>query len=407
MRKVFRAVAFAGLLGTLLAAYLWHNQFPFFYHTDEPGKAEQIISGRFNYHHPLCLMNATQLAVHWAKIDIVPQSVVGVGRAISAVAMMLAIAAIVLMGKRHYGWTFGLLAGAIAGLHPILFEAAHFMKEDCCLLAGFTWTWLALDYFLEARSSGAAIFAGIAAGLAASGKLIGLTALVFTMATLAYWERRAPRNLFRHFICAVIAFAAVFFAINYQLFFYPAEVGRGLTNEFLRDDREWLQIGPRDYFGRFLVHASPLLVAATSIYVIAFFRKKTARQPIDAPLIVFAFCYLALLSFARIGRDRYLIPVIGLSALFAVAGALFSAEWLHMRWPKISVRIFAILGGILVLTSELPATRRANSEFAHDQRTAMINWDPGKFTARRRDRDSSAKHARLEPRALVELFSAT
>src|SRR2546422_6738796 len=46
----------------LFAACLWldtrHNDFPFFYHRDEPDKVSQVIRGEWNFHHP-ALMLAT------------------------------------------------------------------------------------------------------------------------------------------------------------------------------------------------------------------------------------------------------------------------------------------------------------------------------------------------------------
>ena len=149
MKKFGGPIFSAALLALLLWAYTRHNNFPFYYHTDEPGKVEQVVSGEHNYRHPLLMINATDLVVRALKIDKAPQKVVLVGRWTSALAAVIAIAAVILIVRRHSDWRFGLLAGALAGLHPFLFEATHYMKEDCFLLAGLAWTWYALDRFCQ------------------------------------------------------------------------------------------------------------------------------------------------------------------------------------------------------------------------------------------------------------------
>ena len=63
MKKFGGPIFSAALLALLLWAYTRHNNFPFYYHTDEPGKVEQVISGEHNYRHPLLMINATDLVV--------------------------------------------------------------------------------------------------------------------------------------------------------------------------------------------------------------------------------------------------------------------------------------------------------------------------------------------------------
>src|SRR6202022_1683638 len=53
LSKIAPFVALVALLAVLLSAYTRHNAFPFYYHTDEPGKVNQIISGTRTYRHPL------------------------------------------------------------------------------------------------------------------------------------------------------------------------------------------------------------------------------------------------------------------------------------------------------------------------------------------------------------------
>src|SRR5207248_8031324 len=105
------------------------------------------IDGTRNVHHPLLIFTVTDLALLVLQLERAPQNVAIVGRWFSAVASVLAIAGLVVLASRHFGPGLGLLAGALAGLHPVLFQSAHWMKEDCGLLAGIVWTFVALDSF--------------------------------------------------------------------------------------------------------------------------------------------------------------------------------------------------------------------------------------------------------------------
>src|SRR5205814_10380825 len=123
-----RVLLWQTLLITMCAALLWfytaHNRFPYFYHTDEPGKVRQVIDGTRNFHHPLLMIAATDLALRVLHLERTPQNVAIVGRWFSAVASVLAIAGLVVLASRHFGPGLGLLAGALAGLHPEIGRAS-------------------------------------------------------------------------------------------------------------------------------------------------------------------------------------------------------------------------------------------------------------------------------------------
>ena len=129
----------SGLCAGLLWFYTTHNSYPFFYHTDEPGKVRQVIDGTRNFHHPLLLITATDFVTRALRIQRTDQSVVVAGRWVSAVCAVLAIVGVALFVTRRAGLIAGIAAGLLAGLHPILFQSAHVMKEDCTLLLGIVW----------------------------------------------------------------------------------------------------------------------------------------------------------------------------------------------------------------------------------------------------------------------------
>ncbi len=376
MKKFSGPIFSAALLALLLWAYARHNNFPFYYHTDEPGKVEQVVSGEHNYRHPLLMINATDLVVRALKIDKAPQKVVLVGRWTSALAAVLAIAAVILIVRRHSDWRFGLLAGAMAGLHPFLFEATHYMKEDCFLLAGLAWTWYALDRFCDSESNTSLVLAGIATGVAASAKYLGILALVFSIALLIFKVRRATwwsviSKLF--LLCSVCLLTFALF--NFQSVIHPVEALNGIGREFGRINRDQTSaFFETNYFLLLISHAGPLLLIGGLIYLATFFRRREKKELIERALLIFALAYLVALCFTPLKKDRYLIPLATLLSIFTVWGIRSAASWIAERYPRFPQSISAALTCVAVVFSELPFVVLDEKEFAHDQRTEMVEW---------------------------------
>ncbi len=360
------------LLALLLCAYTQHNNFPYFYHTDEPGKVSQIIDGTRNYRHPLLLIDATDLAVRVLKIDKTSQNVVHVGRCISALAAVMSILAVVLIARRHSDWTFALFAGALAGSHPFLFEAAHYMKEDCTLLAGLIWSLYALDCFCDSGSRMSILLCGFAAGMAASGKYLGVVALLLAMGVIIYKDegwKRAGRNA--ALLCAV--FIATFLAINLRAVEHLPEAIKGIGAEFHRINRDRSSaLFASNYFSRLVVNTGPLLVFGALTYFATFFRER--KKTIEWALLIFALVYLTALCFTPLAKDRYLIPIVTLFAIFAILGIRSLALSIAKCYPRFPYFGTAIVGCVVVIACQLPLTFMAAKEFQRDVRTEMVQW---------------------------------
>ena len=133
------AVLFAGAL----ALNTRHNDFPFSYHPDEPGKVGQIIKGSRNFHHPLLLLSTTEYASRLGFIPRTPQPIVQTGRWVSAVFAAGSVVALALIVWLHYGALAGWGAGLVLALQADLFETAHYMKEDPALVFGLALSLLA------------------------------------------------------------------------------------------------------------------------------------------------------------------------------------------------------------------------------------------------------------------------
>jgi len=366
--KFGQSLTLLALLALLLGAYTRNNNFPFYYHTDEPGKVSQIIDGTRNYRHPLLLIDATDAAVGALQIQKAPQGVAHIGRCISALAAALAIAGVVLLTRRHAEWTFALLAGAIAGSHPFLFEATHYMKEDCVLLAGLIWSLYALNCFCDSGSKMSILLCGFAAGVAASGKYLGVVALLLAIGVVVYkgggWKRTAGSV---GLLCAI--FIATFLAINLRAVVHFSDAINGISAEFHRINRDRSSaLFASNYFSRLVVHTGPALMLGALTYFATFFRER--KKPIEWAFLIFAFVYVTALCFTPLAKDRYLIPIVTLFAIFAVLG-IHSFAQLFPRLPYFGT---AVVACVVLIACQLPLTFMEAGEFQRDVRKEMVQW---------------------------------
>ena len=136
------AVLAMALFAGCLALDTRHNGFPYFYHPDESAKVDQVLTGEWNFHHPMLLLSATTVAVETRGVARSDQQVVEAGRWISAAFVAGAVVALALLAFAWRGWTASLAAGGALLLHHQLFELAHYMKEDSALLFGMALTFL-------------------------------------------------------------------------------------------------------------------------------------------------------------------------------------------------------------------------------------------------------------------------
>jgi Dolichyl-phosphate-mannose-protein mannosyltransferase len=366
--KVGQSLTLLALLALLLCAYTRNNNFPFYYHTDEPGKVSQIIDGTRNYRHPLLLIDATDAAVNALQIQKTPQGIVHVGRCISALAAALAIAGVVLFTRRHIEWTFALLAGAIAGSHPFLFEATHYMKEDCVMLAGLIWSLYGLDYFCDSGSKTSILICGFAAGVAASGKYLGVVALLLAIGVVVYkgggWKRRAG---YVGLLCTI--FIATFLAVNFRAVVHFSDAINGIGAEFHRINRDRSSaLFASNYFLRLFVHSGQVLVLGVLTYFVTFFRER--KKTIEWALLIFVLIYVTALCFTPLAKDRYLIPIVTLFAIFAVLGIRSIAQ----RFPRVPHFGAAVVACVVLIACQLPWTFLEAREFQRDVRTEMAQW---------------------------------
>jgi hypothetical protein len=387
---------YSGLCAGLLWFYTAHNSYPFFYHTDEPGKVRQVIDGTRNFHHPLLLISATDLVTRARSVNRTDQSVVVVGRWISAVCAAAAMLGIALLVARRAGLLAGAAASLLAGLHPVLFQGAHVMKEDCALLLGIVWVFCGLDSFCARTRTNALVMTGIACGVAISGKYIGVLMLITAAVVVGIQSRRQPCShgpvarqgpdapqgrgystlgpAIAQLMLLFAAAAMTFALINFQALLQPVSAFSAAGSEF--EHMRYFakeQLFQTSYLPKLVRRAGiPMLIAVGICIWMLVARRRRAIT--EWTILGFSAAWLFGISFTPLSKDRYLIPVLALSCALAVIGLRWFLEWLGARasrLPQLSILIACSAGLIAVY---LPKTLGLQREYATDDRKQMIAW---------------------------------
>jgi len=389
-------VILLGLFAGLLCFYTAHNSYPFFYHTDEPGKVRQVIDGTRNFHHPLLLISATDLATRALHIERTDQNVVVVGRWVSAVCAALAMAGVAVLVARRAGLVAGVTAEVLAGLHPVIFQSAHVMKEDCALLFGIVWAFCALDSFCARERISALVLTSIGCGVAVSGKYIGVLMLITAAVVVAIQsqgDRCSHGPVARHGVDApqgrgysalttlvmrllvLVAAAVITFAIlNFQALLRPsfAFVAAGTEFDHMRHLGK-AHLLQTNYLPKLVRRAGiPTLIAVAVCVWMLIVRRRRATT--EWTMLGFSAAWLLLLSFTPLSKDRYLLPVLTLFFALAIIGLRWFLEWIGERAPRLPQLSILLLCCAGLAAVYLPKTFALQREFATDSRKQMIGW---------------------------------
>lgn len=367
------------LVAGLTVFYTRDNGFPYYYHNDEPSKVAQLISERRNFYHPQLLLGAADAILRGRRAALEPQQAAGAGRVASAAFAAGAVGLLALLAHRLRGLSAAAATAALAGTHPLLFELAHYMKEDCAWVFGLAAFFWAASVLEAQPNGGRAFLLGAAAGLATSGKYIGVLTLP-AGGLFILWLQREP---WRRIGWLAAGFLAAFCVINWQALAHPAEAYAGLRLELLKiqslhaDEIGWVRWKAA---GKYLKHAWPA-EALLALGYIGWFLAAPARwraRPragVEWLLILLPGALLAMLFFAPRIYDRYVLPIVAAHALLAALGAwelgALLARW--TRWKHAGWTAAAALA-LLASGAQWPGLMDCRREFQTDARAELSAW---------------------------------
>lgn len=402
------------LLLLCLGLHSRHNDFPYFYHPDEPGKVEQLLTGEWNFNHPMLLLNTTRAAMQVAEIPKEEQPVVETGRWVSAVFTSIAVVALSLLAYAWRGWAAAIAAGGALALHHQLYELSHYLKEDPALLAGMSLTFVMIFACWWRPNAWRTALLGIACALAASGKYLGLVGLALAIPVL--WQASKEHRT-RRFAVFAAAFAVAFAIINLPLFLhfstFQGSFGKEM-NYVVHGQRGMTRSVPHtQYWNIFIDNTTPVIWVLLGFFFHARWKESKAvrdrlrlqaahwgwkrsyparedegrgqrtslptepasdRHALSLPemlLILFPIVFTLVLSFSPKSNDRYYLPCSAVFTLLAACGAMDFARavsYRHMRRRWVWGAVAALILG------QLPSLWKYERAFQIDDTQDLITF---------------------------------
>ncbi len=350
-----------------------HNQFPYFYHPDEPGKVAQIITGEWNFHHPMLLLSTTKVATGLLGTPLKEQAIVGVGRGVSAAFSAVSIAALALLAYFWRGWWASLPTGGALLFHHQIYELSHYMKEDTALLMGTSLTFLAAYVYWQRASLVLALAVGASCALATSGKYMGAMMLPLAVFVLLKGPGAKPRA---HLPIFVGAFLAVMALVNAPILADFATFRSSFDHEVelvVRGQGGMTRSIPHaQYWNIFIDNTTPAIWVALLVFLVACWRRRTLPSSLEWVIIAFPFAFALALSVSPKSNDRYFLVATAIFTLLAGLAIvdIGRSPWLRRLRPQVAMTFAAAL---LVLC-QLPSWMDYERAFQSDDTGDLVEW---------------------------------
>ena len=367
-------LALAAML--LFAATLWldtrRNDFPFFYHKDEPLKVDQLITGKWNFHHPFLMLGTAEAAKKALGLPDREQPLVVLGRWCSAIFAAGGVLCFALLAWRVRGWSGFWIVGLLLLTQHQVFELAHYFKEDTALFFTVALAFLALHLYHRRPGWRAAVFAGAACGLCLSAKYLGGVMLI-PAAVILGAAQRGKRASGLQWVWFAGAFIVVVAAVNFPVFgrldVFVHSFGRE-THMVAHGERGFTggQVAIFEYLKTFVTNTTPVIWALLIAELVA---QRKRRDVFDWTMAIFPFAFMLLLACSTKTNDRYFLPATAgfyyLAGLGAVdLPALLSARWAARLRPALVAALALLVNGLFLA----PYVK----SFAHDDRSEMLEW---------------------------------
>jgi Dolichyl-phosphate-mannose-protein mannosyltransferase len=371
------------MLLVFVVGFFWFthgNGYPSFYNPEEEIRASQVITGDWDLHRPLLSACATKvLKAVWRVPDDL-QSVVQLGRSVSA---FFAIGSIICLGLCVYflGSTAAaaLLAFLLLCQHQF-YDLAHTMSENSALMFGSSLTLLAIVLIEQKATVPRALLLGVSVAIAISAKYIG--ALLFipaSMAVLRSGDRELRVNRVMEFgLGLLFALLLVNFSAITELPSTALDVLEDLGSAFASTPDGIKNLVRGTYWLALWRNTTPAIwvMLGISLSVLWFRRRNVTMSRIL--LVLFPVVYFLLLLFTPSSDLRFL-PVVGFTYAFAVAGVAWLAELISTAGEQARGWLLPALFAICLAACFFEFLRGYPyyAAFNADERLEMLDWMDG------------------------------
>lgn len=354
----------------LLLALAWfgrHLDFTAFAHPDERNKIAQIVEGRYNFNHPLLMLNSVRIFTEGIGRAKDFEFVKLAGRWSSVVFASLGVALLVLVTGRLYGRWIAAAAGVFLLSNPHLFDLAHYFKEDPAFLFGVGFSLFAMLVFSDRPGPGAALFLGLAISCAVSGKYAGALVIPFS----AYLVFACSKSRARDLALMLGACAAGFLLINLPAFLALGSASNSLNREIglLTGEKKGVSrsVPHGVYSNVYWQSSTPILIGLLAIYGYSLYKRGFRLGPAERILVLLPVVYILVLSFLSQTNHRYFLPAAALLACLSAAGLEPVLRLAKGKW----IALLLIAGSV---AWQAPRLYRAEVGFTQDHQSEALQF---------------------------------
>jgi Dolichyl-phosphate-mannose-protein mannosyltransferase len=340
-----------------------------------------VISGDWDLHQPLLSAIVTRLLKTALHVPDEVQTVVLLGRTVSA---FFAVGSIVCLGLAVYllrNWAAAALLSVLLLFQHQFYDLAHTMSENTALMFGSSLTLLAIVLLEQRATVARALLLGFSVAIAASAKYVG--ALLFVPAVIVVL--RSGEKEFR--VNRIVEFGlGLSFAVLVINFFAVADFPRVAVDLV---ENLGLAFGSAPYGLQSLVrgtywlalwhNTTPVIWVMLGISLWAFWIRRRLQTMSEILLIMIPVVYFLLLLFSPPVSDLRFLPVIGFTYALAVVGIASVAEILSTFSEQVRGWLLPLLIGVCLAACFFEFLRGYPyfMAFDRDQRLEMITWMDG------------------------------
>jgi 4-amino-4-deoxy-L-arabinose transferase-like glycosyltransferase len=280
-----------------------------------------------------------------------------------ALASIAAVAGVIAIGWRMWGWTTGAIAGLVLATTPLQFDMAHQVLPDMNLTAWLIW---ALYFLHRAASSGwplaptLGFYACITAALLSKGPA-ALAGLAGAVVAVALTDGPATLRKMRPVlgITLMLVAAGVLWLLPYHVRSAGAFQGKVITGHYV----SWYTVG--SIAGRLESLAEPFIVFLpwTVLLAAAPVWWRQSPDPARRRVILWMVTLWLLISMSGHFRARYVLPVLpGLALLTAevVTAPVAGRAERALCWAALVASLVAVVIAVAVAVPALqPVIARA------------------------------------------------
>jgi Dolichyl-phosphate-mannose-protein mannosyltransferase len=298
--------------------------------SDEPKKADFVLSGRQDFLQPLLLLQVVRLANLFAQ-QTDQAAVVGLGRTVAAVFGGLTVLATVVLARRLVGRGLALAAGVVAAVTPLVAFHAQLFKEDIVVAPWLLFALAALDRLRENVELRRALVFGIMVGLATSAKYVGVILLPVAclLPLIAPPTGVSLRGYYAELGWSAGTAVAVFALVNAPAFLTPDILLHGLKTEIAHAVTKHIIVW-HGWYSYFLFHwttslwpgLGPTLAAAGLAAALLVVTDWRSSPPAIRLVLVFAMLWYLMHELSPMkpfmATERHMTVMGGLFAILAV-----------------------------------------------------------------------------------------